>query len=163
MFIFMLLRYAACGTILLLFLACGSEPADTEFQATPTDGRISNADLIRNPVGAEGTFDTLNVARFAFAETRYAFGEVEAGAVVEKTFSFTNTGRVPLVITDARSTCGCTVADYPETPIAPGQGGEITVEFDTKNKSGEQFKPVTLTANTYPSTTKLMLVGRVVE
>lgn len=146
----------------LLLIACGNDGKD-EFQATPTDGRISNADLIRNPVSESGVTDTVNVAKFDFDEVRFNFGKVKAGEVIKKTFSFTNSGKVPLLITDARSTCGCTVADYPEKPILPGEGSHIVVEFDTKNKSGRQHKPVTLTANTYPASTQVVLVGEVEE
>lgn len=148
---------------LLFCFACGSDSNNNEFQSTPTDGRISNADLIRNPVSPEGTTDTVNIAKFDFDEYEYNFGTVKTGEVVKKTFRFTNSGKVPLLITDARSTCGCTVADYPERPILPGEGGEIAVEFDTKNKEGHQHKPVTLTANTYPSTTQVVVKGKVEE
>ena len=91
----------------------------------------------------------------------FNFGSVVTGDKVEKDFQFTNEGKVPLLITDARATCGCTVPDWPDTPIAPGEKGVISVVFDTKNKSGRQVKPITITANTYPSTTELRLVGQV--
>lgn len=144
-------------------LSCGSDAGDSEFQSTSVTGEISNAELIRNPVSVEGTADTINVAKLAFAEPVFNFGTVKAGEVVNKTFTFTNTGKVPLVITDARSTCGCTVADYPEHLILPGKKGKVTVNFDTKNKSGKQHKPVTLTANTYPATTQVIMKGIVEE
>lgn len=157
-------RFLLLMLVIFSFQSCGNDAAgNDEFQATATSGKISNADLIRNPVSVDGTTDTVNVAKMEFAETRYDFGSVKAGEVVSKTFAFTNTGKVPLLITDARSTCGCTVADYPEHLILPGEKGKILVEFDTKNKSGRQHKPVTLTANTYPATTRVVMIGEVVE
>ena len=97
----------------------------------------------------------------AFEEKAFDFGEVDAGAVLKHTFSFTNTGAVPLIIGDVRSTCGCTVADWPRHPILPGKVGKIPVSFDTKNKNGRQSKPITITANTYPNKTVIYMNGRV--
>jgi len=65
------------------------------------------------------------------------------------------------LITRAKSTCGCTVPEWPEEPIAPGEEGVISVRFDTKNKSGKQGKPITIIANTYPKDTYLQLLGTV--
>ena len=79
--------------------------------------------------------------------------------MVEHTFSFTNQGKVPLLITDARSTCGCTVPEWPRQPIAPGQVAEISVRFDTQQKFNQQNKPVTITANTLPAQTTIYLRG----
>lgn len=122
-------------------------------------GQINNADIIRNPVTANEPQDTVNVAKIAFAETAFDFGEVKEGEVVTHTFSFTNTGKVPLLISNARSTCGCTVPSWPKEPIPPGEGGVLEVRFNTKNKKNKQSKPVTITANTYPATTKVYLNG----
>ncbi|GJM32645.1 MAG: hypothetical protein DHS20C18_16460 [Saprospiraceae bacterium] len=126
-----------------------------------SEGRITNADLIRNPVSANEPQDTVNIAKLTFVEATYDFGEVKEGDVVKHTFQFTNTGKVPLLISNARSTCGCTVPEWPKEPIAPGAKGEINVEFNTKNKKNQQSKPVTITANTFPATTKVFLKGYV--
>ncbi|MEL6142521.1 MAG: DUF1573 domain-containing protein, partial [Bacteroidota bacterium] len=93
----------------------------------------------------------------------YNFGTVKAGELINRDFSFVNTGKVPLLITDARSTCGCTVADWPKDAVQPGERGNISVVFDTKNKKGNQNKAITITANTFPAATKLRVLGTVVE
>lgn len=119
----------------------------------------SNSAIVRNPVSANAPTDTVNVAKITFEETKFDFGDVDEGATVEHVFRFKNTGKVPLLISDARSTCGCTVPVWPKEPIAPGQSGEINVKFDTKGKSKMQKKPVTVIANTYPAATIVQLVG----
>jgi hypothetical protein len=150
--------------LLTSLIACSSETVDSEeFQSTAVDGVITNADLIRSPVSADGLTDTINVAKMIFTELDYNFGTVMSGDIVEKEFSFVNTGKVPLLISDARSTCGCTVPEWPKEMIQPGESGVISVVFDTKNKSGRQAKPVTITANTYPVATRLRLIGEVSE
>ncbi|MEL7161575.1 MAG: DUF1573 domain-containing protein, partial [Bacteroidota bacterium] len=52
---------------------------------------------------------------------------------------------------------------YPEEPIPPGDGGTISVVFDTKNKHGRQRKPVTITANTYPAMSTIYVDGHVIN
>ena len=100
------------------------------------------------PVSADHPLDTTLVAKMTFEETTYEFGTVLEGKQVEHIFKFKNTGKVPLLITDAKATCGCTVPKYPEETIAPGESGEISVRFNTSGKKEDQNKPVTLIANT---------------
>ena len=120
-----------------------------------------NSDLIRNPVGADGQVDTNQLARIVFSEPEFDFGSVPEGEIVEHKFQFTNTGSVPLMIKNARSSCGCTVPKWPQDPIPPGGQGEILATFNTEARVGEQKKLVYVLANTYPNETKLQLRGNV--
>ena len=138
-------------------LACQNGNGEKSMEEIQSEGKISS--IIRNPTTANGTVDSVNVAKMEFAETEYNFGEIDEGGVVEHIFKFTNTGKVPLVISNARSTCGCTVPEWPKEPVAPGTSGEIAVKFNTKGKKNSQTKPVTITANTYPNQTKVFLKG----
>lgn len=141
-------------------LSCDSgASAGKKVEEVPVDGPISS--IIRNPATANEPLDTVNVARIVFEHTEFDFGSVVEGAQVEHLFRFTNTGKAPLLITNARSTCGCTVPTWPREPIPPGKGGEIKVVFNTLNRAGQQKKEVTLTANTYPSQTKVLLTGTI--
>jgi len=152
-------------SILLLFAACKEENKTKVQEKTVTEikeqGEISNADIIRNPVSANSPTDTVNVAKIVFEEHVHEFGTVNEGDVVEHTFNFKNTGKIPLVISNARSTCGCTVPQWPKDPIEAGGSGNIKVKFDTKGKKGNQKKPVTITANTYPQKTIVHVQGQV--
>ncbi|MEQ8704699.1 MAG: DUF1573 domain-containing protein [Phaeodactylibacter sp.] len=154
---------------LLVLTACGSGNQQPEgasektLQEIKQEGPISNADIIRNPVSADTPIDTVNVAKVTFEEQNFEFGEVTEGDVIEHSFKFRNTGKAPLVIQGARSTCGCTVPEWPTDPIPVGEEGEIFVRFNTKNKRARQVKPVIITANSYPATTKVYLRGFVNE
>ena len=61
-----------------------------------------------------------NVAVFKWINTMHDFGEIPTGNPVTHKFTFTNTGDIPLVISSAKASCGCTVADYTKEAIAPG-------------------------------------------
>lgn len=84
----------------------------------------------------------------SFERAEHDFGTIEQGTAQETVFKFTNTGTGPLIITDATSSCGCTVPQYPKnTPVAPGDTGEMVVKF---NGSGQNqvTKTITVKANT---------------
>ncbi|WP_299187079.1 DUF1573 domain-containing protein [uncultured Aquimarina sp.] len=87
------------------------------------------------------------VAVMTFSETEFDFGTVAEGDILKHTFSFTNTGNAPLVIVNAKGSCGCTVSNWPKEPIAPGATEEMLVTFNTNGKPNLQNKQVTITTN----------------
>ena len=97
-----------------------------------------------------------------FEESTFDFGTIDAGEKVSHVYKFKNTGNEPLVIKDAKGSCGCTVPKWPKEPVAPGDSGEILVEYNSKGKKGKETKRVTLTANTSPAQTFLTITGEVI-
>jgi hypothetical protein len=100
-------------------------------------------------------------AAIKFDNTVFDFGEVPEGEKVKHIYKFTNEGKNPLIIENAKPSCGCTVPTFPKEPIAPGATGEIVAEFDSNGRPGEANKTITITANTEPTTTELVLKGKV--
>lgn len=113
------------------------------------------------PVPTADVVDTDGAPQFSFTKERHDFGEIQQGEKVSTVFEFTNTGDAPLIITNAKGSCGCTVPEWPKDPIAPGEKGSIEVEFDSKGKSGVQTKTVNLTANTVPNTKVLTISANI--
>ena len=140
---------------------CQQQTVQTEksVQEITSASKLDNASIIRNPVSADVPEDTVNVAKMAFEESSYHFGEVKEGEIVTHNFRFENVGKMPLVISDARSTCGCTVPEWPKDPISPGEKGTIEVRFNTSGKKNNQRKPIFITANTYPAKNEIYLEG----
>ena len=98
-----------------------------------------------------------------FAESEYSFGKIKQDTENKHIFKFTNTGKEPLLIENARGSCGCTVPKYPKEPIAPGATGDIEVVYKPGKQKGMQTKTVTITANTEPSTTMIKISAEVEE
>lgn len=87
-----------------------------------------------------------------FEEKEHDFGEIEAKTKVETIFKYKNAGDAPLVITNIKSTCGCTVPeDWSREPLVPGGTGEFTVIYNGSGK-GKVSKSLTVTANTEKGT-----------
>ena len=74
------------------------------------------------------------------------YGTIPQNADGVRTFKFTNTGNEPLIISNAKGSCGCTVPQWPREEIAPGETGEIKVRYDTK-RIGMINKTVTIQSN----------------
>ena len=115
-----------------------------------TSCKENAADKVSEEKVAEAADRDANAGKFpviTFAETEFDFGTIDQGTKVEHVFKFTNTGDAPLVIVDAKSSCGCTVPSYPKDPIAPGAEAELLVKFNGSGKN-QVSKTVTITANT---------------
>ncbi len=96
-----------------------------------------------------------------FDKEIYDFGKIKAGDKVSYSYSFVNTGKSPLIITNAVASCGCTIPSWPKKPINPGAKEAIKVIFDSAGKSGLIDKQVTITANTTPAQTIVHLIGEI--
>lgn len=92
--------------------------------------------------------DSSKKARFEFEKEEHDFGTITEGEIVSYTFKFRNIGEADLIINSARASCGCTVPKYTKEPIPPQGEGQVEVTFDSSNRTGKQYKTVTLTANT---------------
>lgn len=77
-------------------------------------------------------------------------GTITEGEKIEIIYRFKNTGEKPLIIKDVRPSCGCTVAEKPIEPIAPGKEGSIKALFDSQNRPGPTHKTITVISNTDP-------------
>lgn len=130
---------------------------------TEHDPNAITSEALNIPASGYNEGDTADLPRFWFDSTTVHFGRIAQGTPVERVFHFTNTGKRDLIIADVRGTCGCTVGkDWPKVPVHAGENGTITVTFDSEGRSGVQEKVVTVTANTQPATTVLLLKGEVV-
>lgn len=81
-----------------------------------------------------------------FAQLEHDYGTILQGADGNCEFVFTNTGTEPLTLSNVRSSCGCTVPNWPKEPIAPGQSSVIKVHYDS-NRVGPISKTITVTSN----------------
>ena len=112
-----------------------------------------NSNLIDNPLTIDGLSKNIKVPQLTIYSPVFDFGEVNEGEKLEHTFLIKNTGKANLIISSAKTTCGCTVPKFPKEPILPNQQSEITVVFNTKGKFGKQNKTITLLTNTVPRAT----------
>jgi hypothetical protein len=91
------------------------------------------------------------------------FGQVTEGDLVEGSFKVTNKGKVDLIITSAKATCGCTVPEWPKEAINPGETGEIKFTFNSNGRLGKQSKSITLQTNSEKVTETVRITGMVVK
>lgn len=147
------------------FLASCANESDSKDAANAALTETSNA---VTPAVNDATNAVADVAAptgpttsLEWAATEFDFGTIDQGEAVEHSFTFTNTGSEPLIISNAKGSCGCTVPQWPREPIAPGATAAIDVRFDSKGKRNKQNKKVTITANTDPAQSFIFLKGEV--
>lgn len=142
---------------------------DLEGRVIALETQLNNGGLMNKPTAAlpkiaepevkpEGPLPSIE-----FEIKDHDFGTITEGDIVEKIFKFTNNGDAPLIISNAASTCGCTVPVWPKQPIKVGESGEIQVRFNSRKKVGIQNKTITITANTYPSANKVRIKANVLK
>lgn len=137
-----ILMIAALGT--MFFTSC-KDDASSKVKAENVE------------TAAERDAQEVYYPEMTFEEQEFDFGTIQANEAQEHVFKFTNTGKAPLVITNATSTCGCTVPTYPKNEsIAPGEGGEMLVKFNGAGQ-GQVTKTVTVSANTEKGTEQLRI------
>lgn len=89
------------------------------------------------------------------------FGTIEKNSDGTRVFSFSNTGNGPLIISDVKTSCGCTVPTYSKEAILPGETGEIEIKYDTK-RLGSFSKTITVLSNANQSKKTLKIKGTIV-
>jgi len=155
-----------------VLFSCSSK--DTESRIARLEGRVAELEAgngtSRSNAVTPSSSSVASIAEevgtgpfpsFEFTGEEHDFGTIKEGDVVSHVFEFTNTGDVPLIISSATASCGCTVPRWPKEPVPVGGTSEIHVSFNSKNKPGIQNKTITITANTNPKTTRLKIKANV--
>jgi hypothetical protein len=127
----------------MLMVACNSNQAGNATASNSTTAAAGDAPIMK------------------FEKETHDFGKIMAGDKVTYEFKFTNTGKSPLIISNAVASCGCTIPSWPKTPIKPGESAGIKVVFNSATKMGLQDKQITVTANTNPAQNVVHLIGEV--
>jgi len=142
-----ILGLAVCGTFIL-------NSCNQEAKAEIKDENLAEAAVTEKSVSSK--FPVIS-----FEQEEHDFGTVDEGEVVEHTFQFTNTGEAPLILVDAKASCGCTVPTWTREPVQPGAKGEVQVRFNTSGKPNSQTKTVTIKSNTEEGTKVVRIKGTV--
>lgn len=108
-------------------------------------------------------FSQTQQASISWDKTVHNFGTFKEEAGPQTcTFTFTNTGSVPLYITDVKASCGCTATEYTKEPVQPGGKGFVKAKYDPKNRPGKFNKSITVSSNADVATTLLRIEGEVI-
>ena len=98
---------------------------------------------------------------FKFNEEKHDFGKIPQGTPVTTVFEFTNVGKEPLILTEVRPTCGCTITDYTKTPVKSGTKGTIKITYNAA--AAQPFnKTIVVKSNAVTPEKYLNIIGEVV-
>ncbi len=120
-----------------------------------TDSTVDEATSTTTPAALpeNAISDSANYTSIQWLDsTHQDLGKIKEGQTPEISWKFKNVGNKPLVVINAQGTCGCTVAEKPEQPVAPGEEATIKAKFSSEGRSGFQEKQVIVTTNTKGNT-----------
>lgn len=103
---------------------------------------------------------TRNDAVIRFKGQEYDFGIISLKEEVYYGFEFSNPGKTPLIISNVKTSCGCTIPEWPRKPVKPGAKGEIKVAYDAASP-GVFHKTITVYFNGKNSPVELKIKGKV--
>lgn len=150
--------------VIVSFMFLGSCKKKEEVNSEIQNSSISNSASIGIPeqekrvLPADGKYPVMT-----FEKTEHDFGSIAAGSKVNYSFQFKNTGEADLIITRAVGSCGCTIPEYPKTPIKAGESAKIDVSFNSTGKHGIQQKSVTISTNTKAGVESLIIKASIKE
>jgi len=105
----------------------------------------------------------LGSAIIEFDKKEFDFGTITEGDVVDGKFIVSNKGKVDLIITNVKPSCGCTTPEWTKEAIKPGETGEIKFSFNSRGRVGKQNKSITIKANTENVTEIIRIKGTVTK
>lgn len=128
-----------------------------------SDNKTLSPDLVQNPISAEGNNNLDQLPNIKFKSVEHDFGKIIDGVKVAYKFKFTNTGQSDLIISQVKTSCGCTVSRYPKEAIKPGKSSFVELTFDSDRRKGFNHKTATVVANTQPNITTLSIKAMVIS
>lgn len=96
-----------------------------------------------------------------FKEEQYNFGDIEKGKPVTHEYTFKNTSKQTILITNVKASCGCTTPNWTKEPIKPGESGSVTATYNAANP-GPFTKTITVTTNDTEQNKILTIKGKVI-
>lgn len=132
------MKFRSAIIFFLYFLSCNlNESANKNHIYIPSKNNNSS------------NFDQPNIK---FSKLDFNFGIVNKGQVISRYITFKNDGKRDLVISNVKSSCGCTIANWPKNPIAPNNSDSLLLELNTSSLNGKIMKTVTIISNSNPNT-----------
>jgi hypothetical protein len=102
-----------------------------------------------------------NKGQFKFEKELHDFGTVIEGEMATYEFTFTNTGKEPIIISNVAASCGCTTPSWTREPVMPGKKGSIKAVYNSQSRPGPFNKQITITSNAATPTKVLTIKGNV--
>ena len=116
--------------------------------------------LWAQPLMAQDVASSEKEGVFEFQSEIIDYGYVKKNSEGTRQFVFKNIGNAAIVISQVKTSCGCTVVNKPDKPILPGEMSQLTVNYST-NKIGAFSKKISVSSNASEKTKILKIQGTV--
>lgn len=140
----------------LLLAVSGMATAQNKTTAKPTVADPAQG----TAVAAAKPASSLTIDNMFFKTPVHDFGNLQEGPAADHEFTFTNTGKEPIVISNVSASCGCTTPSYSKEPVLPGKTGIVKASYNTQGRVGPFTKSITISSN---AGTKVLTIKGEVE
>lgn len=131
------------------------------FVSTLTFAQSAEVKSVKKSVAPEAVKPTKQ-SELKWTEENHDFGEIEKGKPVSYEFTFTNTSKQTVLLTNVKASCGCTATNYTKTPVKPGEKGTVTATYNAA-APGNFHKTVTVTTNEEGAAPKVLIIKGTVK
>lgn len=153
--------FAVAGALLLSFSANAQQTVAKKGSAKVTPAKLEAKTAAKaTPATAEAP-KNMTPSGITWNDDVHTFGDIEKGKPVSHEFTFKNTTKQTVLITNVKAQCGCTATNYTKTPIKPGEVGVVTATYNAANP-GSFSKTVTVTTNDSDVNKILTIKGKVI-
>ena len=137
------LFFIVCALFLMGTISFAQNDKSLNDSKALNDNKALKENTVQNDVKAANQ----NGPEITFKEVNHDFGEIQFKGNGSYEFEFVNTGNEPLILTQPKSSCGCTVPEWPKQPILPGESNVIKVTYKNTDRPGNFNKYVTVFSN----------------
>ena len=152
--------FAVAGALMLSFSANAQQTTPAKKPARTAPAKLEAKPAPKAAAGTEAP-KNMTPSGITWAEDTHTFGDLEKGKPASHDFTFKNTTKQTILITNVKAQCGCTATNYTKTPIKPGETGTVTATYNAANPGGFS-KTVTVTTNDSDVNKVLTIKGKVI-
>ncbi|SFF09696.1 DUF1573 domain-containing protein [Thermoflexibacter ruber] len=135
----------------LLYFSCNLRKSNTEKETSQVDSKhYLNNSLSNNKLDIQIQANEKNIRMYPilYLPQKDTIIQVKKESTVSIKIPFKNNGNNDLILNNVTSNCGCTIADFPQTPIRVGVESYIEVHYSSHGKNiREENQPIIIESN----------------
>lgn len=154
------LKLSAFALVGAFFFISQGASAQQAAKKVAKDAKATTQKIETKAVATTDAAKNMAPSGITWKDDTHNFNDIEKGKPVSHDFTFKNTTKQTVLLTDVKASCGCTATNYTKTPIKPGESGSVTATFNAASP-GSFSKNITVTTSDSDVKKVLTIKGKV--